>query len=113
MHLNMNQNPLSTLDVDNDFKRAREDNDPQTVFYLNPISANQTDQQAPGASKEDIMTTVYSWATKIEHTVQRNLGNGSVAERHTIQASWDRAAYRAKLLDYLTKTTPWKVRTSL
>ncbi|KAI1412728.1 hypothetical protein F5Y13DRAFT_189929 [Hypoxylon sp. FL1857] len=101
------QNTPHTGDIDDDLKRAKDDNDPQTVFYLNSISAAQTSQQAPDASKEDILTTVYSWATKIEHTVQRNLGKGSDAERHTLQASWDRAAYRVKLIDYLTRTTPW------
>ena len=107
MSSTVTQNPSSTKGVDDEAKRAREDNDPQTVFYLNPISAGPTSQQALDASKEDILITVYSWATKIEHTVQRELGNGSIAERHAIQASWDRAAYRAKLLDFLTRTTPW------
>ncbi|OTA96499.1 hypothetical protein M434DRAFT_27634 [Hypoxylon sp. CO27-5] len=93
--------------VDDDLKRAKEDNDPQTVFYLNYISANSTSSQGLDASKKDILTTVYSWAPKIEHTVQRNFGKGSDAERHSLQASWDRAAYRAKLLDYLARTTPW------
>ncbi|OTA65973.1 hypothetical protein K449DRAFT_431435 [Hypoxylon sp. EC38] len=101
------QKPSSPKGVDDDLKRAKEDNDPQTVFYLNYISANSTLQQGLDASKKDILTTVYSWAPKIEHTVQSNFGKGSDAERHSLQASWDRAAYRAKLLDYLAKTTPW------
>ncbi|KAI0836852.1 hypothetical protein F5Y06DRAFT_298086 [Hypoxylon sp. FL0890] len=101
------QDPLRIEGVDDDLKRAKEDNDPQTIFYLKSISAAPASQQTPDASKQDILTTLYSWATKIEHTVQSKLGNGSDAERHTLQASWDRATYRVKLLDYLARTTPW------
>lgn len=88
-------------------KKAKEDNDPQTVFYLNPISADLTEKQVSDGSKKDILTTEYYWATKIEQTVQGQFGKGTTRERHSIQASWDRASYRSKLLDYSTKTTPW------
>lgn len=101
------KNPVSIEGADNDVERARDDNDPQAIFYLNPVPLVPTSQQDQHASKEDILITLYFWATKIEHTVQSQFGKGSDQERHSVQASWDRAAYRAKLLDYLAKTTPW------
>ncbi|RAQ57596.1 hypothetical protein COH20_008951 [Aspergillus flavus] len=78
-------------------KRFREDDDPQTIFFLN--FAPEFD------GMEDLHVTKYSWATKIEQTVQAQYGKEK--ERHAIQLSWDRASYRAKLVDYLLRTTPW------
>ncbi|KAE8356259.1 hypothetical protein BDV28DRAFT_127286 [Aspergillus coremiiformis] len=79
--------------------KAREDDDPQTVFYLNP------EPKFDGLN--DLETTKYSWATKIEQTVQLQFGKKFPDKRHSIQMSWDRASYRAKLVDYLLRTTPW------
>lgn len=88
-------------------KKAREDNDPQTVFYLNPTSTAVTSLGELDDLINDIQTTKYDWATKIEQTVQKQLGEKDPKKRHDIQLSWDRASYRARLVDYLTRTTPW------
>lgn len=100
-------NQPSQLDIGDSIKKSKEDNDPQTIFYLNPISADLTKQQTPGDDyKNDLLITEYSWATKIEETVQGVLGV-SPKDRFSIQSSWSRASYRAKLVDYLVRNTPW------
>ncbi len=76
--------------------------DPQTVFFLNPIVASGGESAAAKEVKEALQKTAYSWAVKIENTVQEKLGKGQTA-----QACWDRASFRAKLVDYLCKQTPW------
>lgn len=101
--------PRDIKNAEDAIKKAREDNDPQTVFYLNPTSTSTTTTVLHdfGDLIKDIQVTKYNWATKIEQTVQLQFSKGENKERHTIQTSWDRASYRAKLVDYLTRTTPW------
>ncbi|KAJ8128390.1 hypothetical protein O1611_g5242 [Lasiodiplodia mahajangana] len=80
----------------------KEYNDPQAIFYLISLEdGHQLPQKVP-KDPEDMLTTLYFWATRIENTVSQNGNQGK-----DTQASWDRAAYRAKLLDYLTRSTPW------
>jgi hypothetical protein len=93
--------------VDDDIGRAFEDHDPQTLFYLNTFAVSSQGEAFRTTNCESVQTTLSSWATKIEHTVQTNLGQGSDKDRHKIQASWDRSSYRAKLIDFLAKQTPW------
>ena len=92
---------------EDDVNRAREDNDPQTIFYLKFASADPTLQRALDASRKNILPTVHYWATKIERTVRENLGGESDPGRSGAQASWDRATYRVDILDHLARDTPW------
>jgi hypothetical protein len=87
-------------------KAFKEEADPQTVFYLNPISPSGQDDHAASNGRELLWKTVYSWAPKIELTVREKLKTSP--EQHvTAQASWDRASFRSKLVDNLLKNTPW------
>lgn len=93
--------------ADEDFENVRRDSDPQSIFYLNPVTASTATQQTCDASTQDIFVTIYSWATKIEDTVREKLGKGQATKHHAIQSCWDRAAFRAKLVDFLARQTPW------
>lgn len=99
-----NTTPISS--VGDDVNKGKEDNDPQTIFYLNRILAASS-QQAIDTPLEDIWTTLYFWAPRIEQTVQQQLGNDDIHEHHSLKASWERAAYRVRLVDHLARTTPW------
>lgn len=94
-------------DMDKTIQLAIEDNDPQTVYYLNPRPANTASQSDSDKLIRDIFATQCVWATKIETTVRAQFGSGTPQERHTLQASWDRASYRAKLVDFSARNTPW------
>ena len=93
--------------VDDDIKMSKEENDPQTIFNLNPISKDTPPQQDFEDAKEAVLNTEYFWATKIEQTVQKNLGSSNAKDRFSMERSWERASYRAKLVDFLARTTPW------
>ncbi|KAF2135362.1 uncharacterized protein K452DRAFT_322958 [Aplosporella prunicola CBS 121167] len=84
--------------ADNLVRSVKEGNDPQSIFYLNPISAEN-----PATRLVGLWTTLHFWATRIENTVSSNLG----FDDKGLQASWDRAAYRPRLLDHLARITPW------
>lgn len=95
MSSTITQGPLSIEQPNTDIGRQREYNDPQTIFYLIPTVAGSPPPQ-------DILTTLYFWATRIENTVREQGNQGK-----DIQAGWDRGAYRPRLLDHVTRTTPW------
>jgi hypothetical protein len=78
-----------------------DDNDPKTVFFINATKAS-SDTVAPQ------LATFYLWAVKIENTVDKQLGHGGNGGGG-LEESWARSSYRAKLADYLAKTTPWQV----
>ncbi|KAH9993909.1 hypothetical protein F4779DRAFT_608396 [Xylariaceae sp. FL0662B] len=101
----------SSNTYDDDVRRTKEDNDPQTIFYLKFVSVDPALHRALGDASRDVLPTLYFWATKIERTVQEKIGNKNDPERGTAQASWDRAAYRVELLDHLARDTPWMMGT--
>lgn len=89
-------------------KRVKEDNDPQTAFFINLIYKDPSKQTEFENAQNEIALTISSWAPKIEQTIQSSkLYQGSAKNRCTLQGGWDRASYRAKLIDYLVKNTPW------
>ena len=92
--------PLDIKEIENAIAQSRKDNDVQTVFYLNSISALEVNPDA-------LQITTYDWATRIEVEVQNVFGGGNQKDRHSIKASWERASYRAGLVDSLAKRTPW------
>ncbi|KAK3995735.1 hypothetical protein QBC44DRAFT_387943 [Cladorrhinum sp. PSN332] len=99
----------SSTEAELDLSKIAADNDPQTLFYLT-LGTNNTSGSQPveGTSVQDILTTAYFWAVKIERTILNNkLGKGTDVERHDIQACWARAAYRVKILNTLAGETTW------
>ncbi|KAF3761665.1 hypothetical protein M406DRAFT_50824 [Cryphonectria parasitica EP155] len=103
---NLIQSSLASLGGVDIQSLAKDPRDPQTVFYLNPVYASEKDNAAVNDAKEALQDTIYSWAPKIERTVQEKL-----PKDHNLQASWDRASFRAKLVDALAKQTPWLAMT--
>lgn len=101
--------PRSTDTYDDDVRRAREDNDPQTIFYLKLASADHAFQQTLDASHRDLSPTLYYWATKIERTVREKLGSERDPKRGATQPSYGRASYRVEILNHLARDTPWYV----
>lgn len=95
--LSVQEDPSAIKKAEDSIKRYREDDDPQTVFFLDPAPAFD--------GINDLHVTRYNWATKIEQTVQSYYGKKE--KRHGIQLSWDRASFRAKLVDNLLRKTPW------
>jgi hypothetical protein len=87
--------------------KAKEANDVQTVLYLNPIPASGLDDETKGILDQfEVMKA--DWATKIERTVQQQIARGGkIKKDHTLQAGFDRASYRAKLVGSLPKQAPW------
>ncbi|CZT13149.1 uncharacterized protein RAG0_16726 [Rhynchosporium agropyri] len=93
--------------VDDLIKIFKEENDPQTVFNLIPISPDKPLQQETEDAREAILKSQYFWATRIERTVQEKLGSSNAKERFSMERSWERASFRAKLVDFLPRQTPW------
>ncbi|CZT03140.1 uncharacterized protein RCO7_11522 [Rhynchosporium graminicola] len=93
--------------VDDLIKIFKEENDPQTVFNLIPISPDKPLQQETEDAREAILKSQYFWATRIERTVQEKLGSSNARERFSMERSWERASFRAKLVDFLPRQTPW------
>ncbi|ATZ48886.1 hypothetical protein BCIN_04g01010 [Botrytis cinerea B05.10] len=81
---------------------------PKPLFFISLIHKDSSKQTEVENAQNEIATTASSWAPKIEQTVQSSkLYQRSAEDRCTIQGGWDRASYRAKLIEYLAKNTPW------
>lgn len=92
---------IDTGDVGDLVNRFDTDADPQTVFFLMPIGLDEENTDYP-----PLLKTLSLWAVKIEQTVHEKLPTPP-DEHATVQASWDRASYRSRLLEGVLKSTPW------
>jgi len=75
------------------------DNDPKMVVYL------KSSTYAPDDIKPQL-ETIYLWAVKIENTVHKQLGD-QTNDDTGLERACERSSYRAKLIEYLARTTPW------
>lgn len=115
-----------TPSYEDDVRQAQQDNDPQSIFYLDLFSPDPRRQKTFDVSSGNIAPTLHHWAARIERTVLENLDTHEPQQdegglprqpqqqqiqchkvRGSAQASWSRAAYRVELLEFLARDTPW------
>ena len=97
---------IDTADVGDLVHRFDTDADPQTVFFLMSIGLNEENTDYASEMFPPLLKTLSLWAVKIEQTVHQKLQTPP-DEHATVQASWDRASYRSRLLEGVLKSTPW------
>ncbi|RAL64852.1 hypothetical protein DID88_001448 [Monilinia fructigena] len=83
-------------------KQALNDNDVQTVFFVNQISKNQNERTLSNLNDNNY----YSFS-RVERTVYDKVNKGELPKDNSLDSGFTRSSYRVRLFDFLIQNHPW------